>query len=119
MKLCDTCIYRNNVEQLKPCIIYRDNCEYYEREEDMTREEAIICLKGIKNYGRDTFNEQSDWQNSLNMAIEALEQEQNIKSMGEDMRICREAITDEKMLIGFNMAMALCNKYLGESEDKE
>ena len=41
MKLCDTCIYRNNVEQLKPCIIYRDNCEYYEKERDMTREEAI------------------------------------------------------------------------------
>ena len=37
MKLCDTCIYRNNVEQLKPCIIYRDDCEYYEKERgDMT-----------------------------------------------------------------------------------
>lgn len=76
MKLCDTCIYRNNVEQLKPCIIYRDDCEYYEKERgDMTRGEAILCLKGIKNYGRDTFTEQSDWQNSLDMAIEALEQE--------------------------------------------
>ena len=41
----------------------------------MTREEAIICLKGIKNYGRDTFNEQTDWQGCLDMAIEALEQE--------------------------------------------
>ena len=41
----------------------------------MTREEAIICLKGIKNYGRDTFNEQSDWQGCLDMAIKALEQE--------------------------------------------
>ena len=40
-KLCDTCIYRNNVEQLKPCIIYRDDCEYYEKERDMTREEAV------------------------------------------------------------------------------
>ena len=43
----------------------------------MTREEAIICLKGIKNYGRDTFtsNGQSDWQGCLDMAIKALEQE--------------------------------------------
>ena len=41
----------------------------------MTREEAIICLKGIKNYGRDTFNEQTDWQGCLDMAIKALEQE--------------------------------------------
>ena len=36
MKLCDTCIYRNNVEQLKPCVVYRDDCEYYESEEDMS-----------------------------------------------------------------------------------
>lgn len=43
----------------------------------------------------------------------------NIKALGEDMRICRESITDEKVLIGFNMAVALCNKHLGESEDKE
>lgn len=41
----------------------------------MTREDAILCLKGIKNYGRDTFTEQSDWQESLDMAIKALEQE--------------------------------------------
>lgn len=40
----------------------------------MTKELAIICLKGIKQYGRDTFTEQSDWQNSLNMAIQALEE---------------------------------------------
>ena len=41
----------------------------------MTKEQAIICLKGIKNYGRDTFTEQSDWQNSLDIAIKALEQQ--------------------------------------------
>lgn len=41
----------------------------------MTNEDAIVCLKGIKNYGRDTFTEQSDWQTSLEMAIKALEQE--------------------------------------------
>ena len=34
MKLCDTCIYRNNVEQLKPCIIYRDDCEYYKSDSE-------------------------------------------------------------------------------------
>ena len=48
MKLCDTCIYRNNVEQLKPCIINRDNCEYYEKErDDMTREEKDKILKAL------------------------------------------------------------------------
>ena len=41
----------------------------------MTRGEAILCLKGMKNYARDTFTEQADWQDSLDMAIEALEAE--------------------------------------------
>lgn len=41
MKLCDTCIYGSKTEYFKPCIIYRDNCEYYEREEDM---KAIIQI---------------------------------------------------------------------------
>lgn len=47
MKLCDTCIYRNNVEQLKPCIIYRDDCEYYEKERDDMK--AIIQID-VPNY---------------------------------------------------------------------
>jgi hypothetical protein len=42
-----------------------------------------------------------------------------IKALGEDMRKCQKLITDEEVLIGFNMAVALCNKHLAESEDKE
>lgn len=53
----------------------------------MTREDAILCLKGIKNYGRDTFTEQSDWQESLDMAIKALEQEP-----------CEDAISRQEVL---------------------
>lgn len=30
MSLCDSCRYQYYVEQLKPCIIRRDNCEFYE-----------------------------------------------------------------------------------------
>lgn len=52
-----------------------EGIEADERRRRMTKEEAILCLKGIKNYGRDTFTEQSDWQESLDMAIKALEQE--------------------------------------------
>ena len=29
MKLCETCIYRNQDEYHKPCIVYWDDCEYY------------------------------------------------------------------------------------------
>jgi hypothetical protein len=50
--------------------------------------------------------------------LPSVKQEPNIKALGEDMRICQESITDEKVLIGFNMAVALCNKHLGEREDK-
>ena len=44
---------------------------------------------------------------------------ESIKLLGEELRKVREGITDEKVLIGFNMAIAICNKYLGESEDKK
>jgi hypothetical protein len=44
------------------------------------------------------------------------QQKPNIKALGEDIRICQKSITDKKVLIGFNMAVALCNKHLAESE---
>lgn len=39
-----------------------------------------------------------------------------IKTLGEDMRLCQKSITDEKMLMGFNMAVAICNKHLAEND---
>ena len=42
MKKCDTCIYRNNVEQLKPCIIYQDNCEFYKSDDVLDKIRAEI-----------------------------------------------------------------------------
>ena len=67
----------------------------------MTREEATI--------------------QSLLGHIELLEEtiQQKTKPLGEELRNVREGITDEKVLIGYNMAIAICNKYLGESEDKK
>ena len=44
---------------------------------------------------------------------------EKIKDIAEELRKFREGITDEKVLIGFNMAIAICNKYFGESEDKD
>lgn len=46
-----------------------------------------------------------------------LEQEPNIKALGEELRKVREGIKNEKVLIGFNMAVAICNKHLEGSED--
>jgi len=84
----------------------------------MKREQVIKILKriievadtsdcGIKEI--DGIDEEA-----LNRAIELLE---NIASLGEDMRICQQSITDDRVLIGFNMAVAICNKYLSESEN--
>ena len=41
--------------------------------------------------------------------------EEKIKVLGEELRTFRKCITDEKTLIGFNMAVAICNKHLGEN----
>lgn len=81
----------------------------------MTREEALRHLQAVRLMLLGADNQPiSDLYETLTIAIEVLE---NIVALGENMRICREAITDEKMLIGFNMAVAICNKYLGESEE--
>ena len=50
----------------------------------MTKNDAIICLKGIKSYGRDTFTEQSDWQECLDMAIEVLQAYEKIIEQIDD-----------------------------------
>lgn len=44
-------------------------------------------------------------------------QEPTIKALGEELRKARKGIADEKVLIGYNMAVAICNKHLGESEE--
>lgn len=75
----------------------------------MTNQEAIEQLKlnnpfmGGKD--RELFSQ------AIDKGIEALE---NQKALGEEMRKFREGINDEKVLFGFNMAIAICNKYLGE-----
>ncbi len=45
--------------------------------------------------------------------------EEKIKALGEELRTFRKSIIDEKSLIGFNMAVAICNKYLGENGNEE
>ena len=79
MKLCESCRYRNNTEYEKPCIVYRDDCEYYEKERgDMTREEAIKELQESHDIMRsyDIDESESRLMTALDMAIKALEQEQ-------------------------------------------
>ena len=46
------------------------------------------------------------------------ELKEKIKTLGEEMRITQKGIADEKVLIGFNMAIALCNKHIGENRGR-
>lgn len=46
-----------------------------------------------------------------------LRKAENIKVLGEELRKFREGITDENVLTGFNMAIAICNKHLTRSEE--
>ena len=74
----------------------------------MTRENAKAILKSwtlTRNCASDAI--------ALDMAIEVFE---DIKALSEDMRIAQKGIANEKVLIGFNMAIALCNKHLGRGE---
>ena len=42
--------------------------------------------------------------------------EPDIKALSEELRKVREGITDEKVLVGYNTAVAICNKYLAGNE---
>jgi hypothetical protein len=42
-----------------------------------------------------------------------------IRALSKEMKLYQTVITDEKVLIGFNMAVAICNKHLAENDDLE
>lgn len=87
----------------------------------MTKEEAILCLKGIKNYGRDTFTEQSDWQESLDMAVEAIEQENCVGCTLEKLRadvteLLKEPATYVPNYDAYRRVIKIIDKYREEIE---
>ena len=81
----------------------------------MTNEEAIAWLE----HHFDPLPDGTKQSEAVSLAIKALKQETNIKSLGEDLRIFQKSIKDDKVLIGFNMAVAICNKYFAGSEVQE
>lgn len=48
VKKCETCVYGHETEYNKPCVGYRENCQLYERVEEMTREEIIKELSEMR-----------------------------------------------------------------------
>ena len=84
----------------------------------MTREEARREIDSLDFYLQnhtDDYGEESH--TAMMMAIKALRQTNKIKALGDELRIYQKAITNEVALIGFNMAVAICNKHLAESEE--
>ena len=75
-------------------------------------EGAYIACKAVKDVEDDGKNP------LLSYLINAVANSTPLKPLGEEMRITQKAITDEKVLIGFNMAVALCNKHLGGDDNE-
>ena len=75
-------------------------------------EGAYIACKAVKDVEDDGRNP------LLSYLINAVANSTPLKPLGEEMRIAQKAITDEKVLIGFNMAVALCNKHLGGDDNE-
>ena len=57
MSLCDSCVYQYNVEQLKPCIVRKDDCEFYKKEgcdtcehsDEIDGNNCYECVKDMRN----------------------------------------------------------------------
>jgi hypothetical protein len=75
-------------------------------------------IASIENRVRHAFNQGYDlgFKDGKKRA-KPLDQEPTIKALGEELRKARKGIADEKVLIGYNLAVAICNKHLGESEE--
>lgn len=87
--------------------------EYIDRNEVLNYRETVIT----DDYSGNETLEVVSVEEILGLTPADVIERENIKLLGEELRKVREGITDEKVLIGYNMAIAICNKYLGESED--
>ena len=108
MKKCDTCIYRNENEYHKPCIVYQDDCEFYEKERgDMTREDAIYYLKcsGMSD------EQIKAVETGFLSVIEDIKAE-IVKTVEEEKQI------DKKWSSGLKYALQIIDKHIGGDADE-
>ena len=52
-KLCETCIYKDNYELEKPCIIYRDDCELYEKAREYMSKQFFEMIDRYESNGHE------------------------------------------------------------------
>lgn len=67
----------------------------------MTIDDVILCLKGIKQYGSDTFikRSQGDWQNSLDIAIDTMRKYQKIREIAFPLQFCTTDKLDHEAIM--------------------
>lgn len=78
----------------------------------MSREEAIKYIRNVLR-GREDKRGKTEIDIALETAIATLE---SVIALSEDLKTIDRESMDEKVLIGFNMALALFNKHLGGAE---
>lgn len=76
----------------------------------MSREEAINILGEVKELDDSIYQYNIKYLEALNKAITTLE---SVSALSADLKAVDRESMDEKVLIGFNMALALFNKHLG------
>ncbi len=95
-----------NAEYKEPTTRNCFGCKYSKDNHNQGTEECHSCM-WENQYTPTTKND---------LGVDCVPQESTIKALGEGLRKARKGIADEKVLIGYNMAIAICNKHLGGSE---
>ena len=74
-----------------------------------------IAIEYLEHYKKVKYGMMPEW--VWDMAIKALEQQYAIENMGEELRVVQKGIKNDDVLIGFNLAVAICNKHIGKKAE--
>lgn len=95
-------------------VMFSNDAKSVYRRNRMTKQKAIEILEEVKELDDSIYSYEPMYMEALETVIKALKEKQIL--LGEELRKFRGTIKDKNTLIGFNMAIAICNKYLGETE---
>lgn len=102
-------------ETCEECPLYADKDAEYEAHKVL-----LECLKEQEPSYYPPCIDCNKKMDEIRRAYDKLKEQEPINTLGEEMRAMQKSITDEKVLIGFNMAVALCNKHIsGKENDNE
>ena len=73
---------------------------------------GLACIRATVEVHKETMPVQTE--NQLKCIDEVISRLKSIDALSDDIKAVNRDDMDEKTLVGFNMAVALFNKYLGE-----